>query len=59
MMLGGDNWHVEETYGAMKTARRLIGEVLEEKRVSNYFSAAMAERLAGRILHENAERFLG
>lgn len=58
MMLGGDNWHVEETYGAMKTARRLIGEVLEEKRGAGYFNAAMAERLASRILHENAERFL-
>ena len=29
MMLGGDNWHVEETYGTMKLARQLIGEVLE------------------------------
>ena len=36
----------------------MIGEVLEEKREAGYFNAAMAERLAGRILHENAERFL-
>ena len=32
--LGGDNWHVEETYGAMQTARRLIAEVLEELAVA-------------------------
>ncbi len=57
MMLGGDNWHVEETYGAMQTARRLIAEVLDEKLASGYFSRATAERLARRILHENAREF--
>jgi len=57
MMLGGDNWHVEETYGAMKTARRLIAEVLEEKLASGYFSRATAERLARRMLHDNAREF--
>ncbi len=57
MMLGGDNWHVEETYGAMQTARRLIAEVLEEKLASGYFSRATAERLARRILHDNAREF--
>ena len=30
MMIGGDNWHVEETYGTMKLARALIGEVFRE-----------------------------
>lgn len=57
MMLGGDNWHVEETYGAMQTARRLIAEVLEEKRAGGYFSRITAERLARRILHDNARDF--
>lgn len=57
MMLGGDNWHIEETYGAMKTARRLIAEVLEEKRRDGYFPRGDAERLATRILRENALQF--
>ncbi len=57
MMLGGDNWHVEETYGAMKTARWLISEVLDEKLAGGYFSRATAERLARRILHDNAKEF--
>jgi len=57
MMLGGDNWHVEETYGAMQTARRLITEVLDEKLASGYFSRATAERLARRMLHDNAREF--
>ena len=54
MMLGGDNWHVEETYGAMQTVRRLISEVLDEKLASGYFNRATAERLARRMLHDNA-----
>ncbi len=57
MMLGGDNWHVEETYGAMQTVRRLIAEVLDEKLASGYFSRASAERLARRIFHDNAREF--
>ncbi|MBL9135074.1 MAG: amidohydrolase family protein [Verrucomicrobiales bacterium] len=59
LMLGGDNWHVEETYGAMHRARRLIGEVLEEKRRDGYFHASDAERLAAKMLHENASHFFG
>jgi hypothetical protein len=57
MMLGGDNWHAEETFGAMQTARRLIAEVLEEKLAAGYFSRPTAERLARRILHDNAREF--
>lgn len=57
MMLGGDNWHMEETYGALKWGRRLIGEVLEEKIGSNYFRIAAAERLAQKILRTNAIEF--
>ena len=57
MMLGGDNWHVEETYGAMKSARRLIGEALEEKVAAEYFTVADAERLAEKIFRNNALNF--
>jgi hypothetical protein len=59
MMIGGDNWHVEETYGAMKLARRLIAEVLSDKLAEGYFGQADAERLARRILRENANQFFG
>jgi hypothetical protein len=57
MMIGGDNWHVEETYATMMLARQLIGEVLEEKVASGYFREKDARRLAGRIFRENAIRF--
>ena len=57
LMIGGDNWHVEETYGTLKLARQLIGKVLEEKVESGYFELADAHRLAARILRENAMRF--
>ena len=57
LMIGGDNWHVEETYGTIKLARQLIGEVLEEKVGAGYFGPADAQRLAARILRENAIRF--
>jgi hypothetical protein len=57
MMIGGDNWHIEETYGTLKLARQLIGEVLEEKIASGYFRADDARRLATKILRENAIRF--
>lgn len=59
LMIGGDNWHVEETYGAMKLMRRLIGEVLQEKVDNGYCRAEDANRLARRILGENASRFFG
>jgi uncharacterized protein len=49
MMIGGDNWHVEETYGTITLARRLIGEVLNEKLADGYFGHEDAQRLAGRI----------
>lgn len=57
MMLGGDNWHIEETFATLQEARRLIGEVLEEKVVAGYFGEADATRLAGKILNGNAREF--
>ncbi len=59
MMIGGDNWHVEETYGAIQTMRRLIGEVLQEKVDDGYFQPHDARRLARKILSENATQFFG
>ena len=44
MMFGGDNWHVEETYGTIRLMRRLIGEVLQEKVDAGYFRPADARR---------------
>jgi hypothetical protein len=54
LMIGGDNWHAEETYGTMRLARQLIGEVLEEKVKTGYFGLADAQRLATGILRDNA-----
>ena len=59
LMIGGDNWHVEETYGAIHLMRRLIGEVLQEKVDSGYFKPDDARRLARKILSENASQFFG
>jgi hypothetical protein len=57
LMLGGDNWHAEETYGTIALARRLLATVLGEKLAQGYFSIGDAERLARKVLHENARRF--
>jgi predicted TIM-barrel fold metal-dependent hydrolase len=59
MMIGGDNWHAEETYGAMTLAQRILGAVLEEKMGSGYFTEADARRLAPKILSDNANAFFG
>jgi hypothetical protein len=59
MMIGGDNWHVEETYGTIQLMRRLIGEVLQEKVDNGYFFADDAKRLARKILSDNASQFFG
>jgi hypothetical protein len=57
MMLGGDCWHVEESYGALALARRLIGDVLGERLRDGFLDVQGARRLARRILHENAREF--
>jgi len=57
LMFGGDNWHAEETYGAVHLTRRLIGQVLQDKVDDGYFTEEDARRLAGKILGENASRF--
>jgi hypothetical protein len=57
MMLGGDTWHAEEAYGAICGARELIGRSLDELVREGGFGRRDAERLAEKILHDNAERF--
>ena len=57
LMLGGDNWHAEESYATLQAARRLIGEVLKEKVAAGYFAEGDAHRLAKKILHANAQDF--
>jgi uncharacterized protein len=57
MMLGGDTWHVEEAYGAISGARRLIAETLDSMVRSGSFTAGDAERLAVKVLRENAKAF--
>jgi uncharacterized protein len=57
MMLGGDTWHAEEAYGAIRLARRLISETLESCVRERDFRASDAERLGRKILHDNAGAF--
>jgi uncharacterized protein len=57
MMIGGDNWHCEETHGTLLLVRQLTGEVLDEKTRAGYFAPSDAQRLAAKILRENALRF--
>lgn len=59
MMFGGDNWHAEETYGAMSMARRILAEVLEDKIRDGYLAEDDARRLAPKILSDNAVSFFG
>lgn len=59
LMLGGDAWHIEESYGALALGRRLIGEVLHERTQGGFLSEEGSRRLARRILHENARAFFG
>jgi predicted TIM-barrel fold metal-dependent hydrolase len=57
MMMGGDNWHLEETVASMQCFRDLLSEVLDEKVRRAYFDRSTANRLRRRILHENAQAF--
>jgi uncharacterized protein len=57
MMLGGDTWHAEEAFGAITGVRQLISWILEDKIAGGYFGRRDAERLAQKILRENARSF--
>jgi hypothetical protein len=57
MMMGGDTWHAEEAYGAVGSARRLIAESLEAMVREGAFHRRDAERLAMKVLRDNAKTF--
>lgn len=57
IMLGGDNWHVEETVGTMQSFRSLLIEVLDEKVSNGYLQAEQALQLGQKILSYNAKAF--
>ena len=57
MMLGGDTWHVEEMFGAIGLARKLIAETLDSCVREGQFGYHDAERLSRKILHDNAAGF--
>ena len=57
MMLGGDTWHAEEAYGALRLARRLIARTLGDCVRDRDFRASDAERLGRKILRDNAAAF--
>ena len=56
MAFGGDYIFIEGTYGASVLARRIVGEVVEEKVSKGHWDRQDAERVARRVLRENAER---
>jgi hypothetical protein len=57
LMLGGDNWHAEETWATLRRARGVVGGVLSEKVRDGWLEPALAVDLARRIFYENAARF--
>ena len=59
MMLGGDSWHAEEAYGAIRGARALIAGSLEAMVREGSFRRRDAERLSVKIFHDNAQGFFG
>ncbi|MBT5925434.1 MAG: amidohydrolase family protein [Verrucomicrobia bacterium] len=57
MMLGGDNWHIEETVGTLQNFKSLMIEVLSEKVSSGYLQEDQSLKLGQKILSQNAEAF--
>jgi uncharacterized protein len=54
---GGDQRNIENTYGQLIIARKIISEVLTEKISNGQLSESEAETVARMILHENAMKF--
>jgi predicted TIM-barrel fold metal-dependent hydrolase len=54
---GGDQRTVENTYGQMLTAKKVISDVLIEKVRAGYLSISEAKQVAKMILHDNAVEF--
>lgn len=57
MAFGGDQRCVENTFGELMTAKRIISEVLTEKVRKGYITECEALNIAKMILHDNAVRF--
>ena len=47
LMIGGDNWHAEETFATLNFARRLIADVLTEKVADDYIRSRLYDNYAG------------
>jgi predicted TIM-barrel fold metal-dependent hydrolase len=57
MAFGGDQRSVENTYGELQIAKKVISDVLIEKVKEGYLTEAEAIKTARMILHDNAVRF--
>lgn len=57
MAFGGDQRSVENTYGELEFAKKVISNVLINKVRDGYFTEAEAKRIASMILHDNAVKF--
>ena len=53
---GGDAWTSEESFGALMALRFVMAEVFQEKLSSAFYSSALIEKLANKILWENAKK---
>lgn len=53
---GDDTWTAEEAYGALLAWGYVVARVLSERVSDGLCSVAQAERLAGKLMHANAER---
>jgi predicted TIM-barrel fold metal-dependent hydrolase len=57
MAFGGDQRCVENTYGQLVLAKKIISDVLIKKVTEGYLTEKEAETIAKMILHDNAVRF--
>jgi hypothetical protein len=57
MAFGGDQRCVENTYGALVIAKKVISDVLIDKIKNGYLTESEAKKVAKMILHENAVEF--
>jgi hypothetical protein len=59
MAFGGDQRCVENTYGELKIAKKIISDVLIAKVRNGYLNEKEAMDVARMILHDNAVNFYG
>ena len=55
MAFGGDYGYIEGTYGASRIARQAVARVIQEKVDKGHWDKEDAEKVAKRILRQNAE----